>query len=67
MINTALERVDAEIERHRTRVSMLHAELEDLDDYLDVLAARRQAMHKRTHTQAEMELRYRVKSRRRTA
>ena len=52
----------AEIRRRRSEVSRLHAELEDLDDYLDVLAARRRAEGKRNYTQAEMERRYRASS-----
>ena len=61
MTKAVLERVDAEIRRRRSEVSCLHVELEDLDDYLGVLEARRRAVGKRNHTQAEMERRYRVK------
>ena len=56
-----LERVDAEIRRRRSEVTRLHAELEDLDDYLDVLEARRRAGGKRTFSQADMEKRYGAK------
>ena len=59
MTKAVLERVDTEIKRRRSEVSRLHAELEDLDDYLDVLDARRRAIGKHTYTQAEMEKRYR--------
>ena len=61
MTKAVLERVDAEIRRRRSQVSRLHAELEDLDDYLDVLDARRRVAGKRTYTQADMEKRYRAK------
>lgn len=61
MTKAVLERVDAQIRRRRSEVSRLHVELEELDDYLNVLEARRRAVGKRTHTQAEMEKRYRVK------
>ena len=60
MTKAVLERVDSEIERRRSEVSRLHTELEDLEDYLDVLQARRRAIGKPTYTQAEMEKRYRV-------
>ena len=61
MTKAVLERVDAEIRRRRTQVDKLQADLGDLEDYLDVLAARRQAVGKPNYTQAEMKLRYRVK------
>jgi Skp family chaperone for outer membrane proteins len=61
MTKAVLERVDVEIKRRRSEVSRLHAELEDLDDYLDVLAARQRAAGKRTYKQAEIEKRYRTK------
>ena len=60
MTKAVLERVDTEIKRRRSEVSRLHTELEDLDDYLDVLDARRRSLGKRTYTQAEMEKRYGV-------
>lgn len=61
MTKAVLERVDAQIRRRRSEVSRLHSELEDLDDYLGILEARRRAVGKRTHTQVQMEKRYRVK------
>jgi hypothetical protein len=61
MTKAILERVDMEIRRRRSEVSRLHVELEDLDDYLQVLEARRRAVDKKTHTQTEMEKRYRTK------
>jgi len=60
MTKAVLERVDTEIKRRRTEVTRLHAELEDLEDYLDVLEARGRAVGKRVYPQAEMEKRYRV-------
>ena len=60
MTKAVLERVDSEIKRRRCEVSKLHEELEDLEDYLDVLEARRRAIDKPAYTQAEMEKRYRV-------
>ena len=61
MTKATLERVDAEIRRRRTQVDQLHAKLEDLEDYLDVLAARQEAVGKRTFTQVEIALRYQSK------
>jgi hypothetical protein len=61
MTKAVLERVDAQIRRRRFEVSHLHSELEDLDDYLGILEARRRAVGERTHTQVQMEKRYRVK------
>jgi Skp family chaperone for outer membrane proteins len=61
MTKAVLDRLDAEIKRRRTQVTRLHAELEDLEDYLDVLAARSRALGRKTHSQEEMEERYGVK------
>jgi hypothetical protein len=61
MTKAVLEKVDMEIKRRRTQVSELHAELEDLEDYLDVLEARKNSLGKKTYTQAEMEARYAAK------
>jgi hypothetical protein len=61
MTKAVLEKVDVEIKRHREQVAQMHVDLEDLEDYLDVLEARRRALGKRTYTQAEMERRYTVK------
>ncbi|MBI2949788.1 MAG: hypothetical protein HYY23_19325 [Verrucomicrobia bacterium] len=60
MTKAVLERVDAEIKRRRADVKRLYIELEDLEDYLGVLKARRRAVGRRTYTQAEMEKRFRV-------
>ena len=61
MTKALLNRVDAEIKRRRSEVTKLQEELEDLDDYLEILEARRRAVGKRTYSQAEMEKRYKVK------
>ena len=58
MTKAVLERVDVEIKRRRTQVTKLHAELEDLEDYLNVLDSRQRAIGRRTYSQAEMEKRY---------
>lgn len=50
--------MDAEIKKRRAQVTELHTELEDLEDYLDILEARRHSPGKKTFTQAEMERRY---------
>ena len=59
MTKAVLERVDNEIKQRRSEVTRLHTQLEDLEDYLDGLEARRRASGKPTYTQAEMEKRYR--------
>ena len=61
MTKAVLERVDNEIKNHRIQVAQMHEELEDLEDYLDILEARRQSLGKKTYTQAEMEARYAAK------
>jgi non-homologous end joining protein Ku len=61
MTKAVLEHVDAEIKNRRTQVAQMHEELEDLEDYLDVLEARRKSLGKKTCTQAEMEARYAAK------
>ena len=58
MTEAVLKDVDAEIKRRRTEVSKLHEQLEDLEDYLDVLEARRRSVGKPTFTQKEMEKRF---------
>ena len=58
MIEVVLKKVDAEIKRRRSEVTRLHEQLEDLEDYLDVLEARRRAVNKPTFTQSEMEKRF---------
>ena len=46
MTEAVLKDVDAEIRRRRTEVTKLHEQLEDLEDYLDVLEARRRSVGK---------------------
>jgi phage shock protein A len=58
MSSATLEKVDTEIKKRRTQVMELHAELEDLEDYLDILEARKNSLGGKTFTQAEMERRY---------
>ena len=58
MTKATLERIDEQIRRRRKAVTQLHAELEDLEDYVDVLEARRQSLGKRTYAQGEMKRRY---------
>jgi ubiquinone biosynthesis protein UbiJ len=56
-----LENVDMEIKSRRQQVAQMHEELEDLEDYLDVLEARKNSLGKKNYTQAEMEARYAAK------
>ena len=58
MTKAILESVDTEIKSRRQQVAQMHEELEDLEDYLDVLEARKNSLGKKTYTQAEMEARY---------
>lgn len=55
MTKTVLKQFDNEIKQRRQQVSQLQSDLEELEDYLDVLTARRQSLGKKTATQAEME------------
>jgi hypothetical protein len=61
MTKAIFENVDMEIKNRRQQVAQMHEELEDLEDYLDVLEARRKSLGKKTYTQAEMEERYAAK------
>ena len=58
MTSATLEKVDTEIKKRRAQVSELHTELEDLEDYLDVLESRRNSLGKKTLSQADMARRY---------
>ncbi len=58
MTKAVLKQVDNEIKQRRVQVTQLHTELEDLEDYLDVLEARRRSLDKKALTQSEMEKRY---------
>ena len=60
MTEAVLKNVDASIKRRRSEVTKLREQLEDLEDYLNVLEARRAAVGKRTYSQSEMEKRFRV-------
>ena len=62
MTSTTLEKVDIEIKKRRAQVNELHTELEDLEDYLDVLEARKDSLGKKTFSQSDMERRYAGKS-----
>jgi ubiquinone biosynthesis protein UbiJ len=61
MTKAIFENVDMEIKNRRQQVAQMHEELEDLEDYLDVLEARRKSLGKKTYTQVEMETRYAAK------
>jgi len=61
MTKAVLENVGAEIKNRRRQVAHMHEELEDLEDYLDVLEARGKSLGKKTYTQTEMEARYAAK------
>ena len=58
MTKAVLENVDMEIKSRRQQVAKMHEDLEDLEDYLDVLEARGRSLAGETYTQAEMEARY---------
>ena len=58
MTSATLEKVDTEIKKRRAQVLELHAELEDLEDYLDILEARKNSIGGGTFSQADMERRY---------
>ncbi len=58
MTEFVLKDVDAEIKRKRSEVTKLQEHLEDLEDYLDVLEARRRSVGKPTFTQKAMEKRF---------
>jgi len=61
MTKATLKILDADIKKRRREVTRLQEDLEDLEDYLDVLEARRKSLGKSTLTQAEAERRYGVK------
>jgi hypothetical protein len=62
MTSATLDKVDIEIKQRRAQVMELHTELEDLEDYLDILEARKNSIGGKTFSQAEMEQRYAAKS-----
>ena len=61
MTKATLKILDADIRKRRREVTRLQEDLEDLEDYLDILEARRKSLGKSTLTQAEAECRYSVK------
>ena len=61
MTETALKELDADIRKRREQVSQLLHDLEDMEDYLDILEARRRALGKPQLTQAQAERRYAAK------
>jgi hypothetical protein len=58
MTKATLRILDVDIKKRRREVSRLQEDLEDLEDYLDILEARRKSIGKATLTQAEVERRY---------
>jgi hypothetical protein len=61
MSETTLKVLDADIRKRRQEVGRLRDDLEELEDYLDILEARRQSIGKPRQTQAQVERRYGVK------
>ena len=61
MTEPALKELDADIRKRREQVGQLRQDLEDMEDYLDVLEARRRSLGKPRLTQAQVEKRYAVK------
>ena len=58
MTEPALKELDADIRKRREQVSQLRHDLEDMEDYLDVLEARRKSLGKPLLTLAQVERRY---------
>ena len=61
MTEPALKELDADIRKKRQQVGQLRQDLEDMEDYLDVLEARRKSLGKPLLTQAQAERRYAAK------
>ena len=61
MTEPALKELDADIRKRREQVSQLRHDLEDMEDYLDILEARRKSLGKPQLTQAQAERRYAAK------
>ena len=61
MTEPALKELDADIRKKREQVSQLRHDLEEMEDYLDVLEARRKSLGKPLITQAQAERRYAAK------
>jgi chromosome segregation ATPase len=58
MTKTALKQLDADIESRREQLGRLREDLEQLEDWLDGLEARRSSLGQPRLSQAEMERRY---------
>ena len=61
MTDIALKELDADIRKRRKQVTQLRQELEDMEDYIDILEARRKSLGKPRLTHAQVEKRYAVK------
>ena len=61
MTDIALKELDTDIRKRRKQVSQLRQDLEEMEDYLDILEARRRSLGKPRLTQAQVEKRYAVK------
>ena len=61
MTDIALKELDADIRKRKRQVSQLRQDLADMEDYLDVLEARRRSLGKLQLTQAQAERRYTAK------
>ncbi len=61
MTELALKELDADIRKRREQVSQLRHDLEDMEDYLDILEARRRSLGKPLLTQTQVERRYTAK------
>ena len=60
MNDRTLKTLDADIRSRRDEVSRLRGQLEDIEDYLDILEARRRALRQPKLTQAKVAVRYGV-------
>ena len=58
MNDRPLKTLDADIRSKRDEVSRLRGQLEDIEDYLDILEARRRALRQPKLTQAKVAARY---------
>ena len=58
MTDIALKELDTDIRKRRKQVTQLRQDLNDMEDYLDILEARRRSLGKPRLTQAQVEKRY---------
>ena len=58
MTDIALKELDADIRKRRKQVGRLREDLEDMEDYLDILEARRKSLGRNALTQAQAGRRY---------